>query len=382
MRFRKLGLAFVIAVLAAFAVTVAPAFADDDIPDAADVAILPSHGDNPDPQTTNIPYLGWLGNQIKVAKCLTWKDEVSPSDVGAAQASLGVSISFPGRFTIEDWSGVNEQYAGPVWHNGDGAGDRSTTVPVEITDRGICWTAHVSSNKPGLAVIKLAVSVEVLASIKFRFDNLIASEGGLSLDNIALYREVLLKHQHLAIWLQSQAPVINEVSDKEPGGNLEDGTPVGDPAGDGVFQPPFDLSLYDDNDIEGVFGVVKAVVKGTFPMGNDFAGMFPGNIVTLPDQWADLAKKLAVDDTNALGGSPGSAYMRWDIHDDNTGHSLAGSSAAFHSALPAATRARRSGSTRSTTAGGAPRPARSRVSTVRRTRQSVRSTHCSRTRRC
>ncbi len=337
MRFRKLGLALVIAVVAAFAVMAAPAFANDE--GAVQTASIPSPGVNPDPQTTNIPYVGWLGNEIKVAKCLNFRDDVTEAQIDGARGSLGVSVSFPGTFQVEDWSGVNEVNAGPRWLNGQ-IGFNSSTVPVEINRRGICWTAEVTSNKPGLAVIKLAVSVEVLASLHLQFGGLLAdTQSGVSLDNIALFREILLKHQFLAIWLQSQAPAINEVGPAQPGGNLADpfpdGAPVGDGAladgnGDGVFSPPFDLSLYG-GDISNVFGVVKATIKGTFPMGNDFAGMFPGNVVTLPDQWADLANKLAVDDTSALGGAPGSAAMRWDIHDDNTGHALGINPAPFHS---------------------------------------------------
>ena len=239
MRFRKFGLALVVALVAAFAFTVAPALADETTSDEANAAFfqLPDHGVNPDPQTTNIPYVGWLGNQLKVVKCLRWNKDTSPTDIAAAEATLGVSVSFPGRFQIEDWTGVDENNAGPKWHNGD-VGDGGTTVPVEISESGICWSAHVSSNKPGMAVIKLAVSAEVLASLELRF-------GGLLLDigPVAIYREVLLKHQFLAIWLQSQTPVINEVAANYPVGNLEDCSPVGDPVGDGVFTPPFDLDL-------------------------------------------------------------------------------------------------------------------------------------------
>jgi hypothetical protein len=64
MRLRKLWLALLIGVLAAFAVTTS-AFAaenEDAQPAGADIRI--DYGSNPDPQTTNVPYIGWLGNQI------------------------------------------------------------------------------------------------------------------------------------------------------------------------------------------------------------------------------------------------------------------------------------------------------------------------------
>ena len=103
------------------------------------------------------------------------------------------------------------------------------------------------------------------------------------------------------IWLRSQAPVIREVANTDfPSLDL------GDPTGNGVFNPLFKN------------GLVQINAKGTFPLGNDFAGIDPDNSITLPDDWAFLASKFGVDDYAANGGRPGSGSMRWDIHDDNT----------------------------------------------------------------
>jgi hypothetical protein len=81
---------------------------------------------------------------------------------------------------------------------------------------------------------------------------------------------------------------------------------------------------------------VKLNVKGTFPLGNDFAAPTSGidfsgtathtNLITLPDDWAWLANNFAVDDSIAGSNFPGAAASRWDIHDDQTtaeGHTLA-----------------------------------------------------------
>jgi hypothetical protein len=110
-----------------------------------------------------------------------------------------------------------------------------------------------------------------------------------------------LKHQFLVIFLQSQAPTIVEVP-----------TP-GDPAGDGVFNPIPGA----DGLNHFLPGLVKINVKGTFPLGNDFAGLGRPT-VTLPDDWAWLADHFAVDDSLTGSNFPGAAADRWDIHDDQS----------------------------------------------------------------
>ena len=333
MRFRnKLVFGLVIAALAVVAV-------------AASVATASSSGTNDsyyapwDPQTTNVPYLAWNGEQVRVEKCLRFADELTDAQTSDIRAKL--SISFPGTFTIEDWSGVDENNAGPRWL-GSGANSASITVPVEINQYGICWSAHLTSQKPGLTVVKLAVELQVLLDIQARLGGDAATSDLLiGLDNVALFHDVLMKHQFLTIFMTPKAPSLYEVSDKDYFG----GWGVADPAGDGIFSPPYDQGIdtfpgygcYDNavtsvgadgarsrchfND--DIYGLVKIDVKGTFPMKNDFAGMFTGDLVTLPDQWEALAHKLAVDDYGPNGSIPGSAYARWDIHDNNdAGHAL------------------------------------------------------------
>ncbi len=90
---------------------------------------------------------------------------------------------------------------------------------------------------------------------------------------------------------------------------------LGDPTGNGIFNlnDP-DMAFYDDENN----GLVQIDVKGTAPMGNDFAGQWPADSITLPDDWDDLARAYAFDDDDQAGGIPGSGFMRWDIHDDKT----------------------------------------------------------------
>jgi hypothetical protein len=225
----------------------------------------------PDPQTTNIPYVAWAGETVKVDKCIGFADGVTEA---SASSQLGSLIPTP-TATIEDWSGVDENNAGPAVIN---------TPNAQLTNSGICFSFEVTSQKPGLAVYKLSLNN---AFIPLLF-------GGDSLD----------QHQFLVIWLQDQAPVITEAA----GANL------GDPTGNGVFNPIVGAGPNGTNAF--LPGLIQVEVKGTFPFGNDFAG-YGRPTVTLPDDWAWLAQHLAVDSSLTGSNAPGAAAMRWDIHDDN-----------------------------------------------------------------
>ncbi len=239
----------------------------------------------PDPQTTNVPYLAWAGNQVNVTKCFD-------SDTARGNISQVPVPTLYGKFRIEDWSGV--ELAGPSagfasiqpQFLNDSDGDVVGQIPTSGPHRGsLCFSVHVSSLKPGMAVIKLAVREDLLRLLP-----------GL---------DVLAKHQFLVIWMRSNAPTIREVANAD-----FPSISVGDPTGDGVFNlgQPFGRNP----------GLIEIDVTGTVPMGNDFYGIFPNNSVTLPTDWRALAEKFSFDDDPAAGGVPGSAVWRWDIHDDQT----------------------------------------------------------------
>ena len=219
----------------------------------------------PDPQTTNIPYVAWAGETVKVVKCLGYGPDQTQASVE------GHGFPFNATASIEDWSGVDETHSGPVIISPPNAW---------FTTSGLCFSFEVTSQKPGLAVYKL--------SINNAFFPLLL--GADSLD----------QHQFLVIWMQDQAPVINE----QAGANL------GDPTGNGIFNPiPGHPNAF-------VNGLIHVLVKGTFPFGNDFAS-YGHPTVTLPDDWNWLATHLAVDDSLTGSNSPGAAANRWDIHDDD-----------------------------------------------------------------
>jgi hypothetical protein len=229
----------------------------------------------PDPQTTNVPYLAWAGEEVKVVKCIGGpNDSVDVSAIGSAS---NISALLAGKFRVEDWSGVDEVHSGPVFLN-----DQDGSVVGTYEQGRLCFSVHVTSQKPGMAVIKLAVSPNLLTLVP-----------GL---------DPILKHQFLVIWMQDQAPVISEAA----GANL------GDPTGNGIFNP-----IPGPNGNYFGYGLIHVLVKGTFPLGNDFAGIAPNNTVTLPDDWAWLAQHFAVDDSLTGSNFPGAAASRWDIHDDD-----------------------------------------------------------------
>ncbi len=176
-----------------------------------------------------------------------------PADAVAQLLTPGLILR--AKFRLEDWSGTEP--------NATGSGYRSTESirPQFLNDHDgdtlayldnlgrLCFSVTVSSLKPGLAVIKGAARID--------------------LEGFTPGFDILGKHQFVVIWMRSQAPAIDEVANDDfPDLDL------GDPLGDGIFNPLFKN------------GLVKINVKGNFPLGNDFAGIDSDNIVTLPDDWA------------------------------------------------------------------------------------------------
>lgn len=156
----------------------------------------------PDPQTTNIPYVAWRGEQIRAVKC---EDTLSAADDADA--------------LIEEWSGS--------------AGGRPqieypTTRFFEASDGTPCVGFDAVTLDDGLARVKLVVS----------------DEDGTP----------ILKHQFLMIWLSLGDVAIDEVGANDPtGGPAGSDNEVGDPAGDGHF------------DAGDPTGRVQVIVDGSFP---------------------------------------------------------------------------------------------------------------------
>jgi hypothetical protein len=271
-----------------------------------------------DPNTTNVPYLAWRGENIRLVQCFGASDftrirkEENPTlssnvaDVTDEQVSNIFGSIVQTNVSLMDWSGYDTGSNQPhevingartfLWFN------FTTHHPV------ICFQDTWDSAKAGLGSFKLTVSA-----------------GLTNLDNtgVSIGSQVLvLQHQWLAGWMSLNLPEINEVPSINQTGTNQNPEGLGDKSGDGTFfasdhwyQDANGVWKYDANGVHP--GEIRATVKGTLPLGQDFSELGisdqNGNI-TLPDDWAKLAGALATDG-NYLNSNPA---MRWDIHDEMT----------------------------------------------------------------
>jgi hypothetical protein len=232
------------------------------------------------PQHTNVPYLAWVGEQLRLVVC----------DPQIDASGRGQNVSF----ALEEWTGNQNQEPKP-----DGAVDNGVFSPGSVSffapnggQRGGCVKADYKSVKDGLARIRVTV-----------YDT--------TEDN----RPTAFTHQFLAIWLVANKPSIHEsaVADFPTTAQLNASHYLGDPSGNGVFTPS---SLRGET--VGNRGLVQVKVSGSFgvqdPQVADFLG---GDEFTLPTDWVALANKLARSDDRTENTAPVSNDrdpMLWDIH--------------------------------------------------------------------
>jgi len=230
-----------------------------------------------EPLTTNVPYLAWRGEELRLVKCATDATE-GPAVVSLMKGGIAGdgSSRFNADWIVEDWSGY--PFTPPALE---------TSTVKFFTGNGEyrgapCVKADFVSLKAGLAQIKLVITD-------------------------ARTGNPVLKHQFLAGWLGLNTPTIRELSSTDqPGG----GGTLGDPTGNGVFTAG------------GAPGRVQVRVTGNLPLGNNFTELgLPAsiNLPTEPDgtttYWDDLAQKMATtsDSRPFYRDAP---WRMWDIHDD------------------------------------------------------------------
>jgi len=205
-----------------------------------------------DPMTTNVPYVGWAGEEIRLVKCVDDEEglyEGTSAEWGIVDSSVRQrSGDLRDPVFFDDTDRRTAAFAG----GGEQAGRT-------------CWAIDVDSVNPGMTRIKMAVD---------------GNEGTPG--------SPVLKHDFLVIWLTMSAPVLTELSSA-----AFPGLAVGDPLGDGIFNP-----------VAGAFGngLIRAQVTGSF---TDLHGAAR----TLPADWASLAGVYAFD-------TSGYRPLAWDIHDD------------------------------------------------------------------
>jgi len=234
-----------------------------------------------EPLTTNVPYLGWRGEELRLVKCATDATDgaavvkLMKDGIGATDGSR----RFDADWILEDWSGTS-----PF----DRPQLEASTVKFFFGNneyRGApCVKADWVSLKAGLAQIKLVISD-------------------------ARTGNPVLKHQFLVGWLGLNTPTIRELaSTTDPGG----GGVLGDPTGNGVFTAG------------GAPGRVQVRVTGNLPLLQNFTELGLPPSINLPTEadgstwWDDLAQKMATtsDSRPFYRDAP---WRMWDIHDDQAG---------------------------------------------------------------
>jgi hypothetical protein len=271
-----------------------------------------------DPNTTNVPYLAWRGENLRLVQCFGASDftrirkqenpglSANVADVTDDQMSNIFGSIVQTNVAMIDWSGYDTGSNQPhevingartfLWFN------FTTHHPV------ICFQDTWDSAKAGLASFKLTVSAGLT-----NIDNT-----GVSIGSQVL----VLQHQWLAGWMSLNLPEINEVPSINQTGTNQNPEGLGDANGGGKFfagnhwyQNSSGVWTYDPSTYGVHPGEIRATVKGTLPLGQDFTELGIGdanNNITLPDDWAKLAGALATDG-NYLNSNPA---MRWDIHDE------------------------------------------------------------------
>ncbi|MEA2272932.1 MAG: hypothetical protein QOI98_1640, partial [Solirubrobacteraceae bacterium] len=161
-----------------------PAFAGDAVPGGK---VCPPAaesdgcglGSSFDPNTTNIPYLGVAGEQIRLVKCGVFPDD-----------AVGEWLPQP-----VDWSGDGFHQPQLV---------QSSVQQIDSEGAASCFAAEYISDKPGLAFIKLKI---------FEGDEAAGTTG-----------PEITEHQFLAGWTRICGNTLTEVASPE----------LGDPTGNGV----------------------------------------------------------------------------------------------------------------------------------------------------
>jgi len=240
-------------VLVFAGVMVATAAAAETPP--ADASGLQANSSAFDPQESNVPYLAWRGEEVRLVKCI---GGLRDSAVGPATSTTNNGFIF--NRNGWDINMMIYEYSGPQENSLDGpkAVTSSASVFYDRDQGRICARGDFISNKAGIVVIKLNVA----------------------------YNGVLLgQHDFLVGWMAansaniSNAGTVNELPGTEPGNS------------------------------------VNVQVTGSIPLNQEFQSDWglPATLV-MPNDWALWAHAMATTDDNL---SNQSASSFWDIHDSS-----------------------------------------------------------------
>ena len=207
-----------------------------------------------DPQETNVPYLAWRGEEVRLVKCV---GGLTRAAVGAPTLQTNGSFIFA-RNGFDINMSVYE-YSGPQENSFDGPKAVQNEASVFEDHGRICVRGTWISNKAGIVVIKLTVS----------------------------YNGVILgQHDFLIGWM-----AVNSADMTNAGSVTED--PGADPGNS-----------------------VNVLVTGAIPLNQQFQDDWglPSQLV-MPNDWALWAHTMATTDQHLGSYRDPSAY--WDIHDSS-----------------------------------------------------------------
>ncbi len=268
-------------------------------------------------QGTNVPYVAWIGEHVRLVACepsFTEDAKLEAIKHGVDPKSILGSF-FNDNFEVEDWSGYQFQPPTADGSAGSQIGQPFDPGPssfFESSEGKDCIATDYKSLNPGLTRIRAVVK---------------SDETG----------EIVFSHQFLVIWLTVNKPVLHEAATSASGtevfqnqlngaGQSNLSTFLGDKEGNGQFVPsPFSGEESDK-------GLVQIKVTGTFPVIKEapLHNILEKETYTLPEDWATLAETLASssEETEPPGTNPG----LWDIHDtpgEGTSSNTSSSSALF-----------------------------------------------------
>jgi hypothetical protein len=241
------------------------------------VFVVPASADTqPDPQLSNIPYLAWRGEQVRLVKCDPGMftpflaDGVTPASVRQAveQRDGPLDLFFNADFILVDWSG-DPHLAAPQLEPG------TVSFFFRSFDDAPCASAVFESPKAGLAQIKLAVTFNPVD-----FPGLFRPDTPAQLTG---------KHDFLVGWMTINSSVVQNIS-----ANPITGSPG-----------PIEELPDTTNDLQ-------VLVTGSIPLLQNFGELGLGDQIVMPTDWARLASAVA---TFRDPAAPNPASF-WDIHDE------------------------------------------------------------------
>ena len=230
-------------------------------------------GDEPDieprfnMQMTNVPYLAWRGEQVRLVKCF----------LAGTPGAAGVAANW----VDEDWSGdphQRPQFTGSF----QDAGDAAITAPFagigEEAGR-VCFAVNIISQKAGLKIVKLKV---------------LDAQG----NDVA-------EHQFLVGWMQITRADVSDIGPTTANAAV----PTAGLIGASAATPATTFAARNQ---------IQVVVSGVIPLGGNFGELGLGPEITLPEEWAAWARSTLGARSDVPGAGGGTPQL-WDIHDEFTG---------------------------------------------------------------